>query len=388
MTENFTTQQQSDATLIASTETSQASARRISLRYCGSTQEYYRIWVVCHLLTLCTLGLYGPWARARKIQYIANHWLLDGEPFEARLNPLALLKGRLFLVGIYVMLAVITFVEPLASPFVFLGMFLFLPRIVVNSFAFRWGTLFHRGIRFGATPDTTPIRKPSAIFAFMWSLSLIPTVILGQIFKSEISLKVVQGLVIFSALLLLPVLTSALTHARFSQAHWGKTQFSLSITKMDLFRQTIAAFFNFRVIGLVFLTVIVAGSGLALGNIDLLTFGPSVSFALLTVFSVSLGRTRRVNLVLNNLQIGGITFKSAMNPAQQSWMLLRYAILVGLSLGLMTPWVTTRINQWRAERIDIELSGDWDQFANLSSQSRSSGFADELASFFDVEIGI
>lgn len=41
----------------------------LSCRFDGTTAEYFEIWVVNLLLTICSLGFFRPWAKARKHQY-------------------------------------------------------------------------------------------------------------------------------------------------------------------------------------------------------------------------------------------------------------------------------------------------------------------------------
>ena len=68
--------------------------RRCRLRFTGTGQEYFGIWIVNLLLTIVTLGIYSAWAKVRKLQYFYRNTQLDGSAFEYHGNPVPILKGR------------------------------------------------------------------------------------------------------------------------------------------------------------------------------------------------------------------------------------------------------------------------------------------------------
>ncbi len=51
---------------------------RIRIRFTGSGSEYFRIWIHSLLLTVCTLGIYLPWARVRRLNYFYSHTRVGG----------------------------------------------------------------------------------------------------------------------------------------------------------------------------------------------------------------------------------------------------------------------------------------------------------------------
>ncbi|MFN4215960.1 MAG: DUF898 family protein, partial [Brevinematales bacterium] len=48
----------------------------------GKGSELFWIFFVNGLLTIITLGIYLPWAKARYLRYMVGHLEFDGEPFE------------------------------------------------------------------------------------------------------------------------------------------------------------------------------------------------------------------------------------------------------------------------------------------------------------------
>src|SRR3981189_3861669 len=75
--------------------------QRYPVEFTGSTGQYFRIWIVNLALTVLTLGLYSAWAKVRKRRYFYTHTRIDGESFEYRGRPIAILKGRLIAVALF-----------------------------------------------------------------------------------------------------------------------------------------------------------------------------------------------------------------------------------------------------------------------------------------------
>ena len=62
------------------THASENGFKRLSIEFTGSSREFFNIWIVNLLLTLLTLSLYWPYARARRLRFFHNHTLIDGHP--------------------------------------------------------------------------------------------------------------------------------------------------------------------------------------------------------------------------------------------------------------------------------------------------------------------
>ena len=76
-------------------------AHRYPVEFTATAGEYFRIWIVNLALTILTLGIYSAWAKVRKKRYFYSHTLIDGECFEYRANPVAILKGRIIAVVLF-----------------------------------------------------------------------------------------------------------------------------------------------------------------------------------------------------------------------------------------------------------------------------------------------
>ena len=118
------------------------------LKFVGSGDEYFRIWIVNLFLSILTLGIYSAWAKVRREQYFHRNTLLDGSGFDYHGKPEAILKGRAIAVALLIALSVIDQIAPawhfpvllLASPLI--------PWLLIRSFIFRARNTSFRGLHF------------------------------------------------------------------------------------------------------------------------------------------------------------------------------------------------------------------------------------------------
>src|SRR5260370_8359218 len=69
--------------------------KRHPVEFTADAGEYFRIWIVNLALAIVTLGIYSAWAKVRKRRYFYGHTRVDGDTFDYRPNPIAILKRRL-----------------------------------------------------------------------------------------------------------------------------------------------------------------------------------------------------------------------------------------------------------------------------------------------------
>jgi uncharacterized membrane protein YjgN (DUF898 family) len=73
------------------------AAQHLRIKFSGSGSEYFRIWIVNLLLSVLTLGLYLPFAKARRLRYFyANTWI-DGQALSFHGDPWRMFRGFLLL---------------------------------------------------------------------------------------------------------------------------------------------------------------------------------------------------------------------------------------------------------------------------------------------------
>ena len=129
-------------------ETPSRDVREHAFEFHGTGGEFFRIWIVNILLTLVTLGIYSAWAKVRTQSYFAASTRLDGASFAYLASPIAILKGRLLLLGFGLLYAVSSFISPALEGVLGIAVFLLIPWAIVRSMAFRAHNTAWRNIRF------------------------------------------------------------------------------------------------------------------------------------------------------------------------------------------------------------------------------------------------
>lgn len=133
---------------------------RYHLEFWGKGNEYFSIMIVNWLLTLLTVGLYYPWARAKRLEYIYGNISLDEHRFHFSGTGKEMFIGFIKLIGLYLaamfVYAVLRYIgnSPLlAILFLYAAIFAFVPLAIHGAFRYRMSRLSYRGIRFGFRGD-------------------------------------------------------------------------------------------------------------------------------------------------------------------------------------------------------------------------------------------
>ena len=125
------------------------SSETIPFAFHGKGSEYFPIWLVNVLLSIVTLGIYSAWAKVRRKQYFYGSTRLQGAGFEYLADPVKILKGRLIVVGSFVLYSTVSELVPLVGLAFGLAFAFALPWLVVRSLAFNAHNSALRNIRFG-----------------------------------------------------------------------------------------------------------------------------------------------------------------------------------------------------------------------------------------------
>ncbi|PTT88014.1 DUF898 domain-containing protein, partial [Pelomonas sp. HMWF004] len=124
-----------------------AAPRVLDIRFTGSGSEYFRIWAVNLLLILCTLGLYLPFAKARRIRYFYANTLVDGQALAFHGDPWKMFRGFLLLLVLMGVYSGAGHFSPTAALVAFLILCIVWPALWRASLQFRLGNTSWRGLR-------------------------------------------------------------------------------------------------------------------------------------------------------------------------------------------------------------------------------------------------
>ena len=128
------------------------------LDFKGEGSAFFGISIVNALLTIVTLGLYYPWAKAKSRRYIYSQTYLQGSPFSFTGTGREMFKGFIIAIGIYAGLIGLNKVLSnyggtggviLGAIVLLLGLGLLFPFAIHSSMRYRLSRTEWRGIRMG-----------------------------------------------------------------------------------------------------------------------------------------------------------------------------------------------------------------------------------------------
>lgn len=140
------------------------------LEFLGKGSEYFSIVIVNWLLTLVTLGLYYPWARAKKLRYIYGNVSLNNERFHFSGTGKEMFIGFIKLMVFYAIILGAFYYLYLQSSLLiaiiilYVGLLGIIPLAIHGAFRYRMSRTTYRGIRFGYRGEREKLVK----YFFKW----------------------------------------------------------------------------------------------------------------------------------------------------------------------------------------------------------------------------
>jgi uncharacterized membrane protein YjgN (DUF898 family) len=133
------------------------------LSFHGQGKAYFGIVIVNWLLTIITLGIYYPWAKARNLQFLYGSTALEGDRFTfhgtGREMFVGFIKAIVIFGLIYGILVLFLYLEmPILGIILFYFAFIaILPVAIHGSYRYRFSRTSWRGIRFGYRGDRSEL---------------------------------------------------------------------------------------------------------------------------------------------------------------------------------------------------------------------------------------
>jgi uncharacterized membrane protein YjgN (DUF898 family) len=337
--------------------------QRHAVKFSATAEEYFRIWIVNLALTIVTLGIYSAWAKVRKKRYFYGHTRIDGEAFEYRGRPLAILKGRLIAFVLLVLYSVGNEFVPLLTPLFMLVLAVAVPWLVVRSLAFNAVNSAYRNVQFH--------------FRGTYGEALGVVVGIGL-------------LVLLSFGLLYPWWKARLARFVANHHYYGATRFQLPMMTRDFYRvyvKAAALLFGVFALGMI---ALVAGASSTGRNITGLTIGTLVfllalySSYLLAFASI---RARVTNLTWGNASLGSVRFESTLRTGKLAGIYFVNILAIILTVGLAIPWAVVRTMRYRAANMTVVTTEGLDRFA-AAEAAHVSPTAEAMGELFNIDIGL
>ena len=163
-----------------------------SFSFEGSSGEFFRIWIVNIALTILTLGIYSAWAKVRTNRYIYANTYLNGSNFEYNADPIKILKGRIIVIGVYVVFLIFSdyLMMYKVAGAIALFAFLAMPWLMRQAVSFKLRNTSYRNIPFKYTGKTsefylfflihTPLNIVTLFLAFPYSYAKFKKLVIDK----------------------------------------------------------------------------------------------------------------------------------------------------------------------------------------------------------------
>lgn len=149
-----------------------SSTTYYKLSFQGKGNEFFSIIIVNWLLTIITLGIYYPWAKAKQLKFYYGSTALQDDFFTFHGTGKEMFKGFVKTIIIFAVIFGVFFLfsylnmPVLGVILLYLGIFLLVPIAVHGSYRYRMSRTSWRGIRFGYRGNKYELLKKY----FLWVL--------------------------------------------------------------------------------------------------------------------------------------------------------------------------------------------------------------------------
>jgi uncharacterized membrane protein YjgN (DUF898 family) len=321
----------------------------VPFEFSGSGSEYFKIWLVNIILSVITIGIYSAWAKVRRKQYFYGSTKLSGSSFEYLANPVKILKGRLIVVGFFILYSVLSNLLPLVSGIMSLVFILILPWLIVRSLVFNARNSALRNVRFGFKGSI----KEAAKVYILWP------------FAAVLTLGALSPYVFFR-------------QKKFvvENSVYGRTAFVFTATAREYYR----IFFG-ALIPIITGIILIVVAGFFLPPVAALVFLVLYLY-LMAYFSV-----KTTNLLFNTSSLSHHRFEAGLKTREYMMLVLTNSLGVAVTLGLFFPWAKVRTVQYKLQHIALLASGNLEGFI-ADEEKQVSAIGEEIGDFFDMDFGL
>jgi uncharacterized membrane protein YjgN (DUF898 family) len=346
----------------------------IPFEFRGNGGEYFRIWIVNLLLTIVTLGIYSAWAKVRRLRYFYGNTVLDGHSFEYHGRPLAILKGRLIVVGLYLGFLALAQVLPLVILAMFPLVLFGLPWIVMRSRLFQMRMSSYRNLRFNFEGT-----YGGALGAFVgWYL-----------------------LAVITAGILYPAWVRKRVQYTLDNSVYGTQPFTFNSGNGVYFKFCyITAFLSFVAYMIAIFAVMslpslrgLFGTGVPPSGFEIAAALGVAGWLLILVFAIAAFsiaayyQASFINASFGGVQIGSNYILSELKVAPLMWIYVTNLLGIVFTLGLYYPWAKVRQTRYQLENMQIDSDGKLGAFT-AGAGGTTNALGEEAGDFFDVDFGL
>lgn len=367
-----------------------SAVQHVPLVFTGSGGEYFRIWAVNLALTICTLGVYGAWAKVRRLQYFYQHTLLGGSAFDYTANPVSILFGRLLALGLLVVYYLAFEYSAHAGFAVTCVLAGVLPYLLWQSNRFKARNTRFRGLEFGFEGR---LRDAYAVYFPVIAIAFGPSAAAGYLLgpKDEFWIMLLTAM----GFLLLPVFHALFRQYVQSNLRFGEAHFVFLARRTDFVQVwawglgavvAITLICGFFVFAFAAVGAIILGKGNFAAWIGVAATLAATWLIFLLMGSYFTARFQR--LVWDKTQVGSVAFHCDVPAVTFMRIQCMNTLWVILTLGLYRPFAAIRLARFRLECVNATGLESLDTVAVGKGQSRRGAFGESAAELFDMDVGL
>lgn len=310
------------------------NSKSYRLSFHGNGSEYFGIVVVNWLLTMLTLGIYYPWAKAKQLSYIYSSIALNDDKFSFHGTGNEMFKGFVKTIGIilviYGLLMLFIFLQlPMIGILIFyLGILAIMPLAIHGSYRYRMSRTSWRGIRFGYRGNRNEFIKKFFTWIFL-------TIITFGIYSAWFSMN--------------------LRNYLLSNVRFGNIEFKYKGNGGDFFILNLKGYF---------LSVITLGIYSFWWQKDLFAY---------YVDNLSLHKDEEQ-----------IKFKSVATGSDFFKLMIVNLLIIVFTLGLGYAWVVTRTLNLIVSKIQLDGNIDIDLIAQTEEDYKDA-LGDDMNDFLNID---
>lgn len=347
----------------------------------GTGSEYFRIWIVNLLLTIITLGIYSPWAKVRRLRYFYGNTELNDESFDFTANPKRILIGRLIAIGVYLIISVLGEFSPVIAAVGGLLIMALFPWLVRSTLRFRARNSQYKNVRFAFVGS---LLAAYVLFGLVIFANLLITGV-GYVAVNAQMVGTGVGIFLIGFALLAPFAWRLFKSYQFDNTQFGEMAFTWHASMLDVYKAVLIP------IGIAILIsiggVVMAGLGGVIGS----DFGVVVVLAVIGMYLMVLLILPLIQACLHKVVWGNLTIGESEFVLNE-FSIFRFAfiqftnfLLIGLTLGLFTPWAAVRLHRYKTETLSLVSYENFDEIIT-PQMVEESALGEEIADVFDIDV--
>ena len=383
-----------------------------TVQFTGDGASYFGIWIVNLLLTIVTVGLYSPWAKVRRLRYFYGNTLVDGSPFEFHGSPIAILKGRILGLLLFLAYSQSAKLSILLWVAVVILLLVAAPWIAWKSLRFRLINSSYRGVRFGFGGS---LAQSYATFA-----PAILVILLPAFFGFFVSIYARNGpppvgliplfvLVFLAEMALLPWLYLRIKRYQHAHAQFGVAGFAfsgsirgvygLALKVVGIGLVAVVAGVVIGVLAGLFLGLVASGIGAlpllpsgtsasasAAADKIIVIFGGSLAGYLVLLSAFPLASALAQNFVWGQTSLASESFASEVDPFVLWRIQFVNVLLLIVTLGLYWPYAIVRLTRYRLSCVG--WSGDPAVIAGRPRDTAVGAAGEEAMEIFGFDLAL